>query len=75
MLNIYTIYRPGISLTNAHVCFLVSAQILIKLKPLHKAQSQRVKHNLMVPDVPSPVDIHKTLQKNGLQCYKPNLRS
>lgn len=34
-----------------------------QIKPLHKAQSQRVKHNLMDPDVPSPVEVHESLQK------------
>lgn len=27
----------------------------------------------MVPDVTLPIDIYKSLQKNGLQCYKSNL--
>ncbi len=74
MLNIYTIDRPGCSLHLAyehkHVCLLMSALIGIKLKPLHKAQSQSVKHNLMVPDVPSSADVHGSLQKNGFQCVE-----
>lgn len=26
--------------------------------------------SVVVPGVPGPVDIHKSLQKNGSQCYK-----